>query len=124
MGTAAIVIRNKRILLGQRLVAHGTGTWAAPGGKVEAGEDPAETVVRELLEETGLVTVSCSPLTWTNDIFVEQDLHYVTLFFMVEAIGKPVAMEPEKCAQWLWFEELPSPLFPTITRLLEQGWHL
>jgi acetyl-CoA carboxylase carboxyl transferase subunit beta len=30
------------------------GTWSLPGGRVEHGELPAEAVVREMAEETGL----------------------------------------------------------------------
>ena len=29
--------------------------WSTPGGRVEAGESPAETLIREVLEETGFV---------------------------------------------------------------------
>ena len=32
-------------------------TWALPGGMIEPGESPQETVVREVLEETGLKIV-------------------------------------------------------------------
>lgn len=57
--TAAIVAHQGRILVTQRPAAarHG-GLWEFPGGKLEAGETPAEALQRELREELNLpVTV-------------------------------------------------------------------
>lgn len=52
---AGVVIREGKVLLTQRLAdAHLAGKWEFPGGKVEEGEDPKHTVVRELREECGI----------------------------------------------------------------------
>ncbi|WP_345606612.1 NUDIX hydrolase [Pseudonocardia adelaidensis] len=44
-----------RLLLVQRANEPGRGLWSLPGGRVEAGEDDAAALVREMAEETGLV---------------------------------------------------------------------
>lgn len=55
---AAAVIREApgaRVLLTQRPPkGHLAGLWEFPGGKVEAGEDPRDAVVRECREEIGV----------------------------------------------------------------------
>ena len=57
-GVAAIVRNEKgQILLHRR---EDNGAWSLPGGGVDPGETPAEAVVREVLEETGLVVVPTS----------------------------------------------------------------
>jgi 8-oxo-dGTP diphosphatase len=43
-----------RLLLIRRGNDPGRGLWSVPGGRVEAGEDDAAAVVREMREETGL----------------------------------------------------------------------
>jgi len=62
---------------------------------------------------------------FTNDIFEHERRHYVTLFIVADAAaGEPMVLEPEKCAEWRWFEwdVLPSPLFLPIQHLLAQGY--
>ena len=51
---AAALIRNEagRVLLQQR---SDNGLWGLPGGSTDPGESPAQTVVREVYEETGLL---------------------------------------------------------------------
>ena len=52
----AIVLDDaRRILLIKRGQAPALGLWSIPGGRVEPGESHEVAVVRELLEETGLV---------------------------------------------------------------------
>ena len=51
------IIRDEagRVLLVRRANEPGRGLWSLPGGRVEVGESEEAAVVREVLEETGLV---------------------------------------------------------------------
>lgn len=124
VGVSAVVLRDGRVLLGRRRGAHGAGTWAFPGGKVDPGEHPTDTVARELREETGLVAVRSIPLPWTNDVFADDGLHFVTLHHVVTAHGDPVVLEPDKVESWQWFawDDLPAPLFGPAAALVDTGW--
>ena len=49
----AVCVEDGRVLLAHSVPAEGESTWTLPGGRVEQGEDPFDTVIRELAEETG-----------------------------------------------------------------------
>ncbi|MBM4824569.1 MULTISPECIES: NUDIX hydrolase [Streptomyces] len=49
----AVCVRDGQLLLARSPAPDGTPEWVLPGGGMEHGEDPHETVVRELAEETG-----------------------------------------------------------------------
>lgn len=124
VGVAVIVVREGRVLLGQRLGAHGEGTWALPGGHLEFGETIEGCAGRELAEETGLAAHAFTPGPFTNNVLASEELHYVTLFMLArDAVGEPQRLEPEKCAGWDWFawSTLPTPLFAPLASLQRSG---
>jgi 8-oxo-dGTP diphosphatase len=50
--TAAVVIREKRVLIARRAAGQSNaGMWEFPGGKIEKNETPEECLARELKEE-------------------------------------------------------------------------
>jgi 8-oxo-dGTP diphosphatase len=118
IGAAAVVWRNGRLLLGHRAGSHGHGTWGLPGGKVEPDESPAVSVRRELAEETGLAGEVIDYLG-SVDVIIE-GRQWQTEYYLLEADGEPVMMEPNKFFAWRWCDptDLPSPLFAPLAAYL------
>jgi 8-oxo-dGTP diphosphatase len=54
--TAAILIKDGKVLIAQRVNDKHHGFWEFPGGKVDIGETPEEAIVRELKEELSIDT--------------------------------------------------------------------
>jgi 8-oxo-dGTP diphosphatase len=120
VGIGVLVVRDDLILLGKRCGEHIPGYYAAPGGHLEFGESFVECAKREVLEETGLVAQNVQFLMIGNYRFGTK--HYVDIDMLAECPdGEPVAMEPDKCAEWKWYhrDSLPSPLFLVTERMIE-----
>jgi len=119
-----VVVRDGKVLVGLRRGSHGAGTWAFPGGKIALWESPAETVARELAEETGMTVTATRPLSFFDCQYPENGKHFVTLFLEVEADGEPELVEPEKCSEWRFFawDEIPTPRLRGIDELIASGY--
>ena len=72
----ALVDPDKRVLIAQRPQGKAlAGLWEFPGGKLEPGERPEATLIRELHEEIGItVKEAClAPLTFASHAY--DDFH-------------------------------------------------
>jgi 8-oxo-dGTP diphosphatase len=74
VAACALVDPDARVLIAQRPAGKSmAGLWEFPGGKVEAGERPEQTLIRELREELGIaVKEAClAPLTFASHSYPE-----------------------------------------------------
>ncbi len=125
VGVGVFVLRDSRILLGQRRGSHGMGTWALPGGHLEFAETVEACARREVEEETGIVVGEVRPGPFTSDVFEREQKHYVTLFVIAHWVsGEAELREPAKCAGWGWFDWAapPEPLFAPLLSLRNAGY--
>lgn len=127
VGVGVLVVREGKVLLGKRKGSHGTGSWSAPGGRLEYGESIEQCAARELREETGLELGPVQLGPYTNDVFTEVSEQYLTVFVVARmSRGEPLNLEANKCDGWFWFawDELPSPLFAPVRSLVASGFVL
>ncbi len=113
----AVALVQDRILMVRRGHGPGAGLWSVPGGRVEGGETMAEAVVRELLEETGLVGVCEDLVGWVERIGA--DYHYVIADFRVSvpSLTPPSAASDAAEAAWVPLREVAE--LPLVDGLVE-----
>src|SRR3989441_5457572 len=97
VGVSVLVMNGDRVLLEKRQHTHGAGTWGPPSGHIDFGEAPEETAVRETKEETGVSISDVKFRVITNDVFVAEQKHYITLWFDAKYVsGEAKALAPEE----------------------------
>jgi 8-oxo-dGTP diphosphatase len=96
----AIVVDEERLLLVRRGQGPAAGSWALPGGRVEAGETLAEALLRELREETGLEGVCDQLVGWVERISPEH--HFVILDFAVTVLEPDAPRAGDDAAEVAW----------------------
>ncbi|KAI2499489.1 hypothetical protein MHU86_15009 [Fragilaria crotonensis] len=92
-----------KFFCGIRKGSHGAGSLALPGGHLEMMETWDECAKREVKEEMDIDIVNLQFAHVTNDVMVDEQKHYVTIFMMGEFADPQatlVNMEPEKCEGW------------------------
>ncbi len=100
VAACALVDTDARILLAQRPAGRPmAGLWEFPGGKLDAGERPEDTLIRELKEELGIaVEENClAPLAFASHTY--PDFHLVMpLYLCRNWQGTVTPLEGQKLA--------------------------
>jgi 8-oxo-dGTP diphosphatase len=124
VAACALVDADGRVLLAQRPAGRAmAGLWEFPGGKIETGELPEETLIRELKEELGItVREAClAPLTFASHSY--PDFHLLMPLYVCRRWeGTAIATEGQQLA---WVKpnrlreyEMPPADVPLIAHLM------
>lgn len=127
VGVGVIVIKDGKFSMLRRKGAHGEGCWCFPGGHLEFNESIEECAAREVFEETGMKIKNLRIGPYTNDLFQEDDKHYITLFVISDHESGDLEIKEKDKADdsgWFNFSEMPKPLMVPIKNLIKQGFDL
>jgi 8-oxo-dGTP diphosphatase len=100
VAACALVDTDGRVLLAQRPQGKTmAGLWEFPGGKIEDGERPEQTLIRELKEELGItVSEAClAPLTFASHSYPDFQL-LMPLYVCRRWEGTVTAREAQRLA--------------------------
>lgn len=98
-----VVIQDDAVFLGRRLKkTDNCGKLGFPGGKVDPGETPLESAIRELRQETGIEVTELKPLGQLE--LVNPDFGYYTSYgfgLQLPRNQQLKNLEPDKNAGWV-----------------------
>jgi len=92
---------NELLLLQRHRLARGGGYWAPPGGKLEAGEDLEQAMIREVMEESGIQLASPTFLGF-HDVFMPHGSVRMATFTAALPSGAVVTLNPEEHEDHNW----------------------
>ena len=127
VAACALIDADGRVLLAQRPAGKPmAGLWEFPGGKVETGERPEQTLIRELREELGIVVSEpcLAPLTFASHSY--PDFHLLMPLYVCRRWEGTVAPQEGQALVWVMpnrlrdYEMPPAdvPLVSHLTTLL------
>jgi 8-oxo-dGTP diphosphatase len=127
VAACALIDPDGRVLVAQRPAGKSmAGLWEFPGGKIEAGERPEQTLIRELAEELAItVKEDClAPFSFASHSYPDFDL-LMPLYLCRRWEGIVTAREGQ-VLKWLYPKDLTGiampaadvPLIPMLRDLL------
>ena len=124
VAACALVDADGRVLIAQRPAGKPmAGLWEFPGGKVEDGEAPEASLIRELQEELGIVVneACLAPLTFASHAY--PDFHLLMPLYVCRRWEGQVTAQEGQTLAWvkpnrLRDYEMPPADVPLISHLM------
>ena len=107
VAACALIDADGRVLIAQRPAGKAmAGLWEFPGGKVEAGERPEQSLIRELNEELGIVVEEAclAPLTFASHAYA--DFHLLMPLYVCRRWEGIVAAQEGQRLTWVRANQL------------------
>ena len=127
VAACALIDADGRVLIAQRPAGKSmAGLWEFPGGKIETGERPEQSLMRELREELGIVVKEecLAPLTFASHLY--PDFHLLMPLYVCRRWEGFVEAQEQRALKWVRPLELRTypmppadePLISHLTTLL------
>lgn len=126
-----MIMDSNRILLVQKSKGPFKGLWDLPGGRIEYGESPETTLIREILEETGLeiqdqnyIKSDSVVVNYTDEKLGKVTLHLVGFIFKIKLKDLKSLVQKHDddeliCTKWCDLQEIDiDQLTPFLQELL------
>ena len=124
---AALIDSDDRILIAQRPEGKQlAGLWEFPGGKIDAGERPEASLIRELQEELGIIVKEdcLAPLTFAS--YAYEEFHLLMPLYICRRWEGLVSPREGQAIKWVRARNLrdypmppaDAPLIPALIDLL------
>jgi 8-oxo-dGTP diphosphatase len=132
VGVGAVVIDGTKVLLVRRGQEPLKGEWSLPGGALELGETLQQGLVREVLEETGLIVVPGGIIEILDRITQDEAsgrvrYHYVLIDFVCHVTGGALCSASDaEAVRWVERDQLQNGyrLAPVTLVVIEKAFRL
>jgi len=105
--TAAVIEKDGKVLLAKRMKGtHREGRWEFPGGRVEIGENPRDTIKREIREELGIDIEVKEIFEISSHVYEDDDKQVILIAFKCEFKGGDIDKKEVADYAWVKIEDM------------------
>lgn len=104
--SAAIIIKGNRVFVTERSYGEFKDMWEFPGGKIEDGESPEDTVVREIKEE---LNTEIKVESFIGKVEHDYDTFHLSMnCFLCSIVSGKLELLEHEDSSWVGVEKLDS----------------